>query len=186
MGTWSMVSRSYRTAWFTEPDPSAGVERIAAVVVRRVDRSATVEGSDLRYLLRLFWWMLLFKLRIRRRTPPPKTAPRPLPEGWNGGVDHDKVLYSRDRGVVRVYEREHLLPGTAETLIVLVDESVKNAAATIETHNAPAPTAPWSEMHSQMSREEFRRRSRERNEAARVVWREWLAREPAIRKFLAK
>jgi hypothetical protein len=48
--TWSSIGGSYRTAWFTEPDRVAGVERITAVVVRPAHTTASrsTMGAELR------------------------------------------------------------------------------------------------------------------------------------------
>jgi len=187
VGTWSIVGGSHRTAWFTEPDPAAGVEQMAAVVVRRVDPSSAGESLHFRDLLRLVWWALLYKLRLRRSPRHAAKAPWELPAGWSGGVAHGtpgEVLYSRDRRIVRVRGHDYALAGADQTLILLVDETVEDAAPSVEAHAAPAPTAPWSPPDGQLDREEHRRRARERNQAASLVWDEWLEHEPSIRAFL--
>jgi hypothetical protein len=183
VGTWSSIGGSYRTAWFTEADRTAGVERMAAVVVCRIDPSSAGETTKFKDLLRMLWWILRHKLRLGRRARPPANGPWQLPDGWSGGVDHERVLYSRDRRLVRVGGRDCALPGDDQTLIVLVDETARDVAATIETHAVTAPLARWLPLDPTVDREEHLRQLRERNRAASTVWHEWLEHEPSICAF---
>jgi hypothetical protein len=184
MGTWSSIGGSYRTAWFTESDPTAGVERMAAVVVRRVDPSLAGETTNFRDLLRLLRWVILHKLRLGRWAGPPANGPWQLPDGWNGGVDHGQVLYSGDRRLVRVRGRDYALPGNDQTLIVLVDETVPGGVASIETRAVMAPLARWLPLDPKADREENLRRVHERSRASGAVWNEWLEHEPSICAFI--
>lgn len=64
----------------------------------------------------------LLGLRPPRAARPP-FEPRPLPDGWNGAVDHGgprEVLHSTRRRLVRVAGREYPLPDDDATLVLLV------------------------------------------------------------------
>jgi hypothetical protein len=103
MGTYSSTGGPYRTAWFTETDPAAGVERMKAVVVRRVVVARTGDGSALLGIVRALW-----RHKLDRRV---NERPRMLPPEWSASVGpNQEVLYSRERALVRVHGVEYAIP----------------------------------------------------------------------------
>ena len=115
MGTWSSIGGSHSIAWFTE----ARLLQRASNEWRRSWYGGSMshrpaETVRFRELIRPLWWALLHRFRLRRWQRPPAHMPRPLPDGWNGAVGPEgpgQVLYSRERGLVRVRGRDYALPG---------------------------------------------------------------------------
>jgi hypothetical protein len=182
-GVASISGPDFRIVCFTEPDGATPEWRVAAVAVWR-DRSLSATSHPP-------WRALIEALRQILRPPPRPAAPEfrsrwRSPDGWSGASDERgrEVLYSRERGVVRIREQDYPLRADGRTLVLLVEE-VAGVPAKVKVHAAGLP--PWpAEETGTLRLLAGVLRARSGGPSTTHPWVEHLRSDPVVRSFLAR